>query len=69
VNADEKVATAEKQPEQEDGKPVEGDKDNKENSANEEEAKPEDKVILSQLVFFFLIVTLFIGCFKSCFET
>ena len=46
VNADEKVAIAEKQPEHEDGKPVEGDKDNKENAANEEEEKPEDKVSL-----------------------
>ena len=46
MDADEKVVTAEKQPEQEDGKPVEGDKDNKETAANEEEAKPEDKVSL-----------------------
>ncbi|ONK66785.1 uncharacterized protein A4U43_C06F11940 [Asparagus officinalis] len=43
VNADEIIATAENQPEQEDGKPVEGNKDNKENTTTEEEAKPEDK--------------------------
>lgn len=43
VNAGEKVADLEKQQGQEDGKPMDGDK---ENAATEEAAKPEDKVVL-----------------------
>ena len=45
MNGDEKIASPEKQPEQEDAPLTEAGKENKEGHANEAEEKEEDKVV------------------------